>query len=152
MGFNMKQLTLQEINNLSSKYIVEDLKKESWSIESVKYTDTQLISLVSIQSNYQSQTDNNQFHLSTFTIGEFSAQLTVIYSNLLAGYTVKVQEMWVLEETFKFIKPIRSKNNIKITLHLKSHKKYKKNHFFHYDITVESKCGGLSKISCKVKL
>jgi len=148
----MKHLTLQEINNLSSKYIVEDLKKESWSIDSVKYTDTQLISLVSIQSNYQSQTDNNQFHLSIFTIQEFSAQLTVIYSNLLAGYIVKVQEMWLLEQTLKFIKPISSKNNIKITLNLKSHKKYKKNHFFHYDITVESKCGGLSKISYKAKL
>ncbi|MBN2825540.1 MAG: hypothetical protein JXQ76_09465 [Campylobacterales bacterium] len=148
----MIELTAQEIKNLSSTYIAEDLKKERWFIESIQYNDNSMVAYISVQSQYQSQMDNNQFHLSIFIMLEFTSQLGTIYSNLLAGYKTKNKEIWLLEQTMKSIRPIYSKNNIKVTLLTKFKRQYKNNIFFYYDIKIESPCNGLTLVSFKVKL
>lgn len=149
----MKTLTNSQIEELSSKYITKEFKKESWNIESIKIENNKnLISLVSINSDYVSKNDKNKFHVSTFIINEFTSQIMVIFARYLEGDFNNSKEVWVMGVESEFIRSIYTKKNIKIEMELTKKKSYKNGTFLFFRSTIADNKGGLSKFYFKTKI
>jgi len=145
MASDPKKLTRDEIKKLSSTYISDAMKSESWTIESVLVAEDLLNASVTVRSDYLSHTDREQFHVSTFTILEFNAQLLVIFTHLLAGYSEKVKEAWMLEETSRYIRPLRRPDTIKVRLTLLKMRRRGGNVYFTFEALTTDDGGGMSR-------
>ena len=107
-------LTAAQVSSLSSEYIVNELKKELWHIDSVTIIDdVQMLALISIDSEYISKIDN-RFHISSFLLNEFVSQVVVVFSRYLVGDNDRKRELWNLEMKARFLRAMYNKNNIKI--------------------------------------
>ena len=60
MASDPKKLTRDEIKNLSSTYISDAMKSESWTIESVLVAEDLLNASVTVRSDYLSHTDRER--------------------------------------------------------------------------------------------
>jgi len=148
----MKMLTPLEIKKLSSSYISETLKNESWQIDSVQIEENHLTAFISINSTYLSSTDGDQFHVSAFSMIEFHSQLMVIFMHLLTGYSEKTKEVWMAEVNSRSIRPIRSLENIKVEIDLVKMRHFNKTVFFIFESQTTDDQGGLSKHKFKMQL
>ena len=111
-----KQLTLEEIAALSSLYLNEGRKKESWEILEVNVEDRILTARVRMRSTFVSPTDPGGFHLTVFSTLEFLSQLMIIHGHVLANREEKTQEGWMLECSISSRHPIRDPENIQVRM------------------------------------
>ncbi len=90
-------LSAAEIEKLSSHYLNDGRKQESWKIEQVEISGDLLNATLSMSSTYVSDTDEHGFHLTIFSTLEFLSQLMIIYGHNWAGLDEKTREGWMVE-------------------------------------------------------
>lgn len=116
MSDTRKILTTEEISKLSSHYLNEGRKSESWRIDSVEMQGKSLTAHVSMTSTYVSQTDVYGFHLTIFSTLEFLSQLMIIYGHVWAGLSEKTQEGWMVESSIRTTRAIRNPQDIRVDM------------------------------------
>jgi hypothetical protein len=105
-----------EIGKLSSHYLNEGRKQESWRIEGIEITDNRLDARVSMSSTYVSGSDSQGFHLTIFSTLEFLSQLMILYAHVWAGLPEKRREGWMVESSTRSLRAIRSAENIRVEM------------------------------------
>ncbi|MDP1708750.1 MAG: hypothetical protein Q8L89_06770 [Gammaproteobacteria bacterium] len=143
------RLSAADIQNLSSHYLNEGRKQESWQIEAVEINDKGLTAKVSMRTTYVSDTDAKGFHLAIFTAVEFVSQLMVIYMHVRAGLSKKTREVWMLESSTRCVRAIRDPSNIKVEMEVVSMRKRGENWYGVAANRVTDDQGGLFEIKLK---
>lgn len=143
------RLNAVEIEKLSSVYLNEGRKLESWQIEDVAIHGKQLIAKVSMRSTYVSGTDSKGFHLTIFSTLEFLSQLMIIYAHVWAGLEQKTKEGWMLESTTRSVRAIRDPARINVEMNVVSMRKRGENLYCVADCRVTDDQGGLFEVSLK---
>ena len=110
------QLTISEIEQISSAYLAAERKKEVWKIEQVDIIENGLLAIVSMREFCVSSTDNNEFHLAYLTALEFVSQLQIIYMHVWAGIKFKTKEVWMIECHMKSHRPIKNPEKINVEI------------------------------------
>lgn len=122
-----KILTAEEIASLSSVYLAEGRKQESWEIKNIEIENNLLTARIRMKSVYISPTDTSGFHLTIFSTLEFLSQLTIIYAHVWAGLDKKIREGWMIECSVTSGQTIRDPNNIEVNMEVISIKKVGEN-------------------------
>lgn len=105
-----------EIGKLSSHYLNEGRKQESWRIEEIEISNNRLDARVSMSSTYVSSSDSQGFHLTIFSTLEFLSQLMILYAHVWAGLPEKRREGWMVESSTRSLRAIRSAENIRVEM------------------------------------
>jgi len=142
-------LSPDDVKNISSHYLNEGKKQESWQIDSVEVIEKRLTAQVSMPSIYLSKTNNNTFHLSILTIMEFVSQLLIIYLHIWAGVTQKKREGWMIESSTRSIRAIRDPKHIQVEMSVVKIKKQGEKIYCIADFQVTDRQGGLSEVRIK---
>ena len=148
----LHSLSLEEIKNLSSSYIDEDLKKERWGFLSIEIGPELVLTTASVDLSSLPPINYQNFHLSFFTATEMIGQLLVIYLHHRAGLTFKAREVWVSKVTNKFIKPIKDPENISIVLKAKKLHQRKAATICDFECEIKGLSGGLFQSNGRVWL
>jgi hypothetical protein len=119
-------LSSAEIQAVSSPYLSDGRKLESWKIKEIQINDQSLKAMVTMDSIYPPSEDD--FHLTFITAMEIVSQLQIVYMHAWAGLTVKTQEVWMIENHMRTIRPIKNRNDIQIEMKLE--KMRKKNNIY----------------------
>jgi hypothetical protein len=138
-----------QIQALSSHYLNEGRKQESWRIGQVDIRDRQLSTTVSMRSVYVSGTDSNGFHLTIFSTLEFLSELMIIYAHAWAGLQTKTKEGWMLESSTKSIRAVRNPEQIQVEMKVAAIKKLGENILCVADYKVTDDQGGLFEVRLK---
>lgn len=112
------RLVAADIEKLSSHYLNEGRKQESWKIGDIEIHDTRLTATVSMRSFYVSESDAKGFHLTIFSTLEFLSQLMIIYGHAWAGLSQKAQEGWMVESSVRNVKAIRDPAKINVDMNI----------------------------------
>jgi len=115
----------KQIADLSSAYIDQGVKQDSWEILSVEISGKLLKAKLRMTSFFVSPTDPGGFHLTIFSTQEFLAQLANIYLHVAADFTVKSRETWMRESAITSRSVIRDPENIMVEIDFFSLKKMK---------------------------
>ncbi len=102
----------KEIADLSSRYIDEGVKVDTWEILNVNISGKLLKAEIGMVSFFVSPTDPDGFHLSIFSTQEFLAQLANIYLHVVADFKTKCRETWMRECAITSRKVIRDPEKI----------------------------------------
>lgn len=113
-----KILSRLDIDNLSSLYLREGRKKESWEIVHAVINNDTLHARVRMTSWFISATDFDGFHLPFLTALEFLSQFNIIYMHVWAGLSEKNRECWLIESSIKCLEVIRDPENIDVVMHV----------------------------------
>ena len=105
-----------QITDLSSSYIDEGVKKDSWEILSINISNNVLKAEIRMTSFFVSPTDPGGFHLTIFSTQEFLAQLANIFLHVKANFKTKSRETWMRECAFTSRKVIRNPENILVEM------------------------------------
>jgi hypothetical protein len=135
------QLNSEDIINISSTYLNEGRKQESWEILRVEIEGKQLDAHVRMRSRYISETDPDGFHLSIFSTLEFLSQLAIIYGHVWAGKKKKTREAWMVDCSIKSRSIIRDPENIRVSMNVRSMKKFKEHYLMLADTRVFDESG-----------
>ena len=101
---------------LMSEYLAKHKANERWTINTIDWDGTTLKAAVSLTGWTTSETDNNLFHVSIFSIREIEAQLRIIGLHLKLGLERKTAEVWLLKCIEECRKAIRDPNNVIVTI------------------------------------
>jgi len=112
-----------EIDRLSSHYLSEGRKQESWKIKEVQIQGKKLSAVVTMSSIYVSSADPQGFHLTIFSALEFLSQLMITYAHVWAGLTEKTREGWMLESRARTIRAIRNAEHIQVEMVVRTMRK-----------------------------
>ena len=110
------RLSVADIQNLSSHYLNEGRKQESWQIEEIEINGQRLTAKVSMRTTYVSDADAKGFHLTIFTTLEFLSQLMIIHAHVWAGLRKKIREGWMVESSTRCVRATRDPSNIKVEM------------------------------------
>ncbi|MBD3790507.1 MAG: hypothetical protein IE885_09160 [Campylobacterales bacterium] len=143
------ELNREDIRKLSSYYLNEGRKQESWQIDHIMIEDTILDAHVSMRSTYLSSTDNNEFHLTIFSALEFLSQLMIIYAHVWAGRKEKVGEGWMIESSMQSLRVIRDPDNILVAMTVEKIKERGPNLYCIASYQITDAQGGLMKVRLK---
>lgn len=143
------RLSVADIQNLSSHYLNEGRKQESWQIEEIEINDKRLTAEVSMRTTYVSDTDAKGFHLTIFTTLEFLSQLMIIYAHTWAGFPKKIREGWMVESSTRSVRAIRDPSNIKVEMEVVSMRKRGENLYCVAGYRVTDDQGGLFEVKLK---
>lgn len=139
----------EQIKKLSSHYLNEGRKQESWQIGDIEIRDRQLCTTVSMRSIYTSGTDSKGFHLTIFSTLEFLSELMIVYAHAWAGLPEKKKEGWMVESSTKSVRAIRNPDAIHVTMKIASIKKLGENMMCLADYCVTDDQGGLFEVRLK---
>lgn len=139
----------EQIQALSSHYLNEGRKQESWRIGDINIRGRQLSTTVSMRSVYTSGTDSKGFHLTIFSTLEFLSELMIIYAHAWAGLQKKTKEGWMLESSTKSIRAVRNPDQIKVEMKIAAIKKLGDNIICIADYSVTDDQGGLFEVRLK---
>ena len=114
-----------EIAELSSGYIDEGVKVDSWEILDINISGRILKAEIGMVSYFVSPTDPDGFHLTIFSTQEFLAQLANIYLHIAAGFKIKCRETWMRECAITSRKVIRNPEKILVEMDFTGLKKIK---------------------------
>jgi len=143
------ELNTQDIKNLSSHYLNEGRKEETWQIDHVMIEDTVLEAQISMISRYLSATDNNEFHLTIFSALEFLSQLMIVYAHIWAGRQEKVGEGWMVESSMKSTRVIRDPDNILVSMTVEKIRERGANLYCVASYKITDPQGGLMEVRLK---
>ena len=101
-----------EIADLSSRYIDEGVKVDSWEILNINISGSLLKAEIGMVSFFVSPTDPDGFHLTIFSTQEFLAQLANIYLHVAADFKTKCRETWMRECAITSRKAMRNPEKI----------------------------------------
>ena len=144
-----RHLSKDEIKKLSSPYLNEGRKQETWQIDRISVEDDRLDADISMKSLYLSDTDGGGFHLTIFSTLEFLSELMIIYVHVWAGLEEKTQEGWMVECKARNVKAIRNPDAIKVEMHVESIRRRGKTVRIVTDCRVTDDQGGLFEVWLK---
>jgi hypothetical protein len=101
---------------LMSDYLAKYKANERWTINTIDWDGTTLKAAVSLTGWATSETDNNLFHVSIFSIREIDAQLGIIGLHLKLGLERKTAEVWLLKCVEECRQAIRDPNNVMVSM------------------------------------
>ncbi|NQW92745.1 MAG: hypothetical protein HQ446_01685 [Polaromonas sp.] len=139
----------EQIKKLSSHYLNEGRKQESWQIGEIQIRGRELRTTVSMRSIYTSGTDSKGFHLTIFSTLEFLSELMIVYAHAWAGLPEKSKEGWMVESSTKSVRAIRNPDAIHVTMKIASIKKLGENMLCLADYAVTDDQGGLFEVRLK---
>lgn len=138
-----------EIQRLSSFYLREGRRQESWEIDEISILDRELSARVSMKSFFVSGTDQHGFHLTIFSTLEFLSQLMIIYAHVWAGIEEKIREGWMVESQTRSVRAIRNPERIDVSMLVRKIRKRGDNLYCVADYRVTDDAGGLFEVSLK---
>ena len=143
------KLLIDEIQPFISDYLLIGRKQESWEIKKVIIEDLNLEAIFDMNSSYKSSHDQNQFHLTIFTVLEVASQLMIIYGHKWLNLAAKNQEGWMIESKTRSRNIIRATDNIEVKMSVKQIKKYKNNLFCNANFVFSDNQGGIFEVDLK---
>jgi hypothetical protein len=144
----VKTYSIDDVNAISSHYLKEGRKQESWEIQSIEIDQRVLRARVAMTSLYVSGTDSG-FHLTIFSTLEFVSQLMIIYAHDWAGFPKKMREGWMVESTARAVRQIRNPDDIRVEMNVRQMRKHGENLICIADFHVTDDADGLFEISLK---
>ena len=135
-------LTPGDYAQISSPYLAEGRKSESWEIGNIEISGKKLKTVVRMTSTYLSPTDNGGFHLSYITCLEFLSQIMTIHGHVWANLKEKTREGWIVESSTRNTKPIRDPDNIQVEMTVASIRKMGEAYYSIANFHVTDKFGG----------
>lgn len=144
----MKTYSIDDVNAISSHYLKEGRKQESWEIQSIEIDHRVLRARITMTSLYVSGTDSG-FHLTIFSTLEFVSQLMIIYAHDWAGLPKKVREGWMVESTTRAVRQIRNPDDIRVEMNVRQMRKHGEHLICIADFRVSDDADGLFEISLK---
>lgn len=138
-----------EIERLTSHYLSEGRKQESWKIKAVHIQGEKLSATVTMPSIYVSNADTQGFHLTIFSALEFLSQLMITYAHVWAGLAEKTREGWMLESRTRSIRAIRNAEHIQVEMVVRTMRKHGDNLFCVADYRVSDDQDGLFEVQLK---
>jgi hypothetical protein len=142
-------LNEDEIESLSSHYLSEGRKQESWKIKEVRIQGEKLSAVVTMRSTYVSGSDTQGFHLTIFSALEFLSQLMITYAHVWAGLENKTREGWMLESKTRTVRAIRNAERIEVEMVVRAMRKRGENLFCEADYRVTDNQNGLFEVQLK---
>jgi hypothetical protein len=142
-------LNEDEIESLSSHYLSEWRKQESWKIKEVRIQGEKLSAVVTMRSTYVSGSDTQGFHLTIFSALEFLSQLMITYAHVWAGLENKTREGWMLESKTRTVRAIRNAEHIEVEMVVRAMRKRGENLFCEADYRVTDNQNGLFEVQLK---
>lgn len=119
------KLSTEQIAAFTSHYLTQGRAQEAWEITQIDIDGKVLNAKLRMRSRYVSSTDPGGFHLTIFSTLEFLSQLTIIHAHVLAGYTSKTREGWMIESAIRSKHAIRDPENINVRMEVASIKTFK---------------------------
>jgi hypothetical protein len=144
----VKTYSSDDVNAISSHYLKEGRKQESWEIESIEIDQRVLRARVAMTSLYVSATDSG-FHLTIFSTLEFLSQLMIIYAHDWAGLPKKLREGWMVESIARAVRQIRNPDDIRVEMKVRQMRKRGENLICIADFRVTDDADGLFEVSLK---
>lgn len=144
----MKTYSSDDVNAISSPYLKEGRKQESWEIQSIEIDQRVLRARIRMTSLYVSGTDSG-FHLTIFSTLEFASQLMIIYMHDWAGLPKKLREGWMVESTTRAVRQIRNPDDIQVEMNVRQIRKHGEHLICIADFRVTDDADGLFEISLK---
>lgn len=144
----MKTYSIDDVNAISSPYLKEGRKQESWEIQFIEIDQRVLRARVKMTSLYVSETDSG-FHLTIFATLEFVSQLMIIYAHDWAGLPKKLREGWMVESTTRAVRQIRDPDDIRVEMNVRQMRKHREHLICVADFRVTDDADGLFEISLK---
>lgn len=144
----MKTYSSDDVNAISSPYLKEGRKQESWEIQSIEIDQRVLRARIRMTSLYVSETDSG-FHLTIFSTLEFVSQLMIIYMHEWAGLSKKLREAWMVESTIRAVRQIRNPDDIRVEMNVRQRRKHRQHLICIADFRVTDDADGLFEISLK---
>ena len=139
-------LSDSEVERLSSPYLSEGRKQESWRIKSVHIQGEKLSAIVAMRSTYVSSSDAHGFHLTIFSALEFLSQLMIMYAHVWDGLAEKTREGWMVESRTRSVRAIRDAENIQVEMTVGTIRKRGENLFCVADYRVTDDQNGLFEV------
>jgi hypothetical protein len=144
----VKTYSIDDVNAISSHYLKEGRKQESWEIQSIEIDRRMLRARVKMTSLYISGTDSG-FHLTIFSTLEFVSQLMIIYAHDWAGLPEKLREGWMVESTARAVRQIRNPEDIRVEMNVRQMRRHGEHLICIADFRVTDDANGLFEISLK---
>lgn len=144
----MRQLKPEQIAAVSSTYLREGRRHETWTLDSVQIDGEYLHASVSM-SALPPLPAGAEFHLTIFATLEFASQLMIIYAHDWAGLDAKIREGWMVESHTRTVRAIRSSTGIQVKMHARSMRRRGANLYCDADFTVTDSGGGLFEVQLK---
>jgi len=142
-------LSANEIKPFISDYLYNGRKLESWEIKEITIEDSNLEAIFDLNSEYKSNTDQNQFHLTMFTALEVASQLMIIYAHKWSNRTKKTQEGWMIESKTISRNLIRTSKNILVKMSVKKIKALHNQGFCSANFIFSDNQGGTFEVDLK---
>jgi len=139
-------LNEDDIERLSSHYLTEGRKQESWKIKAVHIQGEKLSAIVAMRSTYVSSSDTQGFHLTIFSALEFLSQLMITYAHVWAGLAEKTREGWMVESRTRSVRAIRNAEHIQVEMTVRTMRKRGGNLFCVADYRVTDDQDGLFEV------
>lgn len=146
------RLSGTDIGKISSPYLDEGRKQESWRIDHIDIDDQRLSATVSMRSTFASDTDTKGFHLSFITALEFLSQLQIVYMHVWAGLSEKNQEAWVVECHVQARRPVRNPDCMSVDMRATSMRKRAGAYYCIAEHTITDDRGGEFSVRMKMLL
>jgi hypothetical protein len=144
----VKTYSIDDVDAISSPYLKEGRKQESWEIQSIEIDRRVLRARVKMTSLYVSQTDSG-FHLTIFSTLEFASQLMIIYAHDWAGLRKKLHEAWMVESTTRAVRQIRNPDDIRVEMNVRQMRRLAKRMICIADFRVTDDADGLFEVTLK---
>ncbi len=141
-----RRLPAATINAISSHYLQEGRKQESWAIQWVDIDGDHLYAQLAMTSMYQPP-GGGEFHLTIFSTLEFASQLMIIYVHDWAGLNEKVREGWMVRSTTRTVRAIRDPRDIRVEMHARTMRKREGRVHCVAEFTVTDGGGGLFEVT-----
>lgn len=145
-------LTPGDWASISSPYLADGRKSESWEIGDIEITGKKLKTVVRMTSTYISATDPGDFHLSFITCLEFLSQIMIIHGHVWANLKEKTREGWMVESFTRNARAIRDPDNIQIEMTVASIRKIGEAIYSVANFQVTDSLGGLLDVRLKAIL
>lgn len=144
-----RSISKSEFDKVSSNYLSSGRSNESWQIDSISYNPAQLIAFISMKNAFLVESDQKKWHLPIFPIYEFTSQLQIIYLHLWAQLEKKTKEIWMIETNIRAIRPILSRDSIKVVVNKSRIRKTDKGIYCICDHIITDHDDGLINIKIK---
>ena len=144
----MKTYSIDDVNAISSHYLKEGRRQESWEIQSIEIDRRMLRASVKMTSLYISGTDSG-FHLTIFATLEFVSQLMIIYAHDWAGLPEKRREGWMVESTARAVRQICNPEDIRVEMNVRQMRRHGEHLICIADFRVTDDANGLFEINLK---
>lgn len=143
-----KRLTAEALAAISSRYLREGRKQESWDLQWVEIEADRLYANVKMSAWYE-LAPGTQYHLTIFSTLEFASQLMIVYAHDWAGLDAKIREGWMVESTTRTVRAITLTDDIRVEMHVRKMRKQGKHLYCIADFIVTDAADGLFEVTLK---